>query len=73
MPKKQASNATEQSGKLADKMYHAEDYNKQDQLSQAFSITHEQVSDCYAEGTIDGAMENVAGKDIPLEGKGYEQ
>lgn len=30
------------------------------------ATTHEQVSDVYMEGTIDGVMNNVNGSDIPL-------
>ncbi|MCP8969226.1 YozQ family protein [Ectobacillus ponti] len=67
------ANNNQQSEKLADRMYDTSDYKKKDNMSQGFATTHEQVSDAYTEGTVDGVMENVAGKDIPLQRKGYEK
>ncbi|MBM7553811.1 YozQ family protein [Thalassobacillus pellis] len=44
---------------IADKMYEAADYEKQDRLSKGLADTHEQVSDTYMEGTIDGEIDQV--------------
>lgn len=49
------------------KQYDVSDYKKENEESDGLATTHEQVSDVYMEGTIDGVMENVNGKDIPLE------
>ncbi|QTN00258.1 DUF4025 domain-containing protein [Sediminibacillus dalangtanensis] len=45
--------------KVAEKMYDPSDYQKNDQLSKGMAVTHEQVSDDYTEGTIDGAIDEV--------------
>ncbi|WP_163536389.1 YozQ family protein [Gracilibacillus sp. YIM 98692] len=67
------------SEKVAEKMYDVEDYNSQDQTEKGLAITHEQVSDDYMEGTIDGKIDRTNkndeltshdGEDIPR--KGYE-
>jgi hypothetical protein len=49
------------------KQYDVSDYKNENEESEGLATTHEQVSDVYMEGTIDGVMENVNGKDIPLE------
>ncbi|HSU79907.1 MAG TPA: YozQ family protein [Candidatus Angelobacter sp.] len=49
------------------KQYDPSDYKKTSIESKGLATTHEQVSDTYTEGTIDGVMEDVNGKDIPLE------
>lgn len=61
----------QQSSKISDRQYDSQDYTKNDHLSKSFAVTHEQVSDTYTEGTVDGVMEDVAGKDRKLEQKGY--
>ncbi|MBS4172153.1 YozQ family protein [Bacillus sp. FJAT-49736] len=53
-------------GKIADKTYDPSDYKGNSELSKGLATTHEQVSDVYVEGTVDGVMEDVAGDDIPL-------
>ncbi|SDK06232.1 YozQ family protein [Sediminibacillus albus] len=45
--------------KVAEKMYDPSDYQKDDQLAQGLSITHEQASDNYTEGTIEGEIDQV--------------
>lgn len=72
MANKQQDELQTQSSNLSDKQYDPADYTKNDSLSQAFAVTHEQVSDTYTEGTVDGVMEDVAGKNIKLERKGYD-
>ncbi|WP_158737865.1 YozQ family protein [Alteribacillus sp. YIM 98480] len=43
----------------ADKTYHPSDYTSTDQSSKGLASTHEQVSDTYTEGTIDGSIDEV--------------
>ncbi|WP_077624890.1 YozQ family protein [Sediminibacillus massiliensis] len=45
--------------KVAEKMYDPFDYSKDDQVSHGLAVTHEQVSDDYTEGTIDGRIDDV--------------
>ncbi|SDM17113.1 YozQ family protein [Sediminibacillus halophilus] len=45
--------------KVAEKMYDPSDYQKKDPLSKGLAVTHEQVSDDYTEGTIEGAIDEV--------------
>ncbi|WP_226376806.1 YozQ family protein [Oceanobacillus halotolerans] len=45
--------------KVAGKMYDPSDYNRNDQASKGMAITHEQVSDDYTEGTIDGKIDEI--------------
>jgi hypothetical protein len=51
---------------LAGRTYEPADYNKKDELSQGLAMTHEQASDSLTEGTIDGKIDDVDGKDIDL-------
>ncbi|RXY99795.1 YozQ family protein [Fictibacillus sp. S7] len=68
----QKKNSKSNSEEVAKKNYEPSDYSSQSETDQGLAITHEQVSDDYMEGTIDGVMENVEGKDIPLQGKGHD-
>ena len=56
-----------QSTQLAGRTYESDDYQRKDELSQGLAMTHEQASDSLTEGTIDGTIENVDGKDIDLQ------
>lgn len=67
----------ESTKKVAEKKYDVSDYDRTDQLSKGMAITHEQVSDGYVEGTIDGKIDKTnedgglishEGKDIPRKG-----
>ncbi|MGD6967989.1 DUF4025 domain-containing protein [Rossellomorea vietnamensis] len=62
MDKKHKSPSTD----LAGRTYDVSDYKKSDELSQGLAMTHEQASDSLTEGTIDGKIENLEGKDIDL-------
>lgn len=62
MDKKLKSQSTD----LAGRTYDVSDYKKSDELSQGLAITHEQASDSLTEGTIDGKIENLEGKNIDL-------
>ncbi|WP_374719236.1 YozQ family protein [Parageobacillus toebii] len=54
---------------IAGKQYDPSDYERTDSLSSTLATTHEQVGDVYMEGTVDGVIEDVNGKDIPLSGQ----
>jgi hypothetical protein len=51
---------------IAGKSYEPSDYSRSSFVSNALATTHEQVSDAYVEGTVDGVMDDVNGRDIPL-------
>ncbi|GGB31607.1 DUF4025 domain-containing protein [Virgibacillus dakarensis] len=54
MPKNQKNKVDlEDSRKIAEKNYHPSFYQGKNQFEQGLAETHEQVSDDYAEGTID--------------------
>jgi hypothetical protein len=57
------------STKLAWRTYDTSDYQKKDNLSSGLATTHEQVSDTYMEGEIGAVIDDVKGKDIPLNSK----
>lgn len=57
---------------LAGSFYHPSYYQEKDTLSSGLAITHEQVSDTYAEGEAGAVIDDVNGKDIPIPKKGYE-
>ncbi|MGJ9381934.1 YozQ family protein [Salipaludibacillus sp. CF4.18] len=72
----------ENSDKVAEKSYEPEDYNRTDELSKGMTITHEQVSDTFTEGTVDGKIDDVEedgslkshnGEAIPREGYEYKK
>jgi len=46
------------SKKVADRMYDASDYHRNDEVSEGMATTHEQVSDVYMEGTIEREKED---------------
>ncbi|MDL4842674.1 YozQ family protein [Aquibacillus rhizosphaerae] len=67
----------EDTNKVAEKMYDNSDYEASDLIDMGTAITHEQASDDYTEGTIDGEIDSVnengglksdKGKEIPREG-----
>lgn len=65
--------ANQDSSKLANRYYTPEDYKKNDQLSSGLATTHEQVSDTYTEGEIRPVIDDVNGKDIEIERKGFDE
>jgi hypothetical protein len=72
MTEKNRKTENEKSAEVAEKMYEASDYKGSTDLEKGLATTHEQVSDTYVEGTVDGVMEDVAGEDIPLKREGYK-
>ncbi|MBM7716627.1 YozQ family protein [Siminovitchia sp. FSL H7-0308] len=52
--------------KLSGRQYKKEDEHGKDILSKGLAITHEQVSDVYTEGVIEGVIENENGENIAL-------
>lgn len=61
------------SSDLANRYYEPEDYKRKDQLSSGLATTHEQVSDSYMEGEIDGVIEDANGKNIKIDRKGFAE
>ncbi|WP_099157151.1 YozQ family protein [Virgibacillus ndiopensis] len=53
----------ENANKVAGKMYDVSYYDSKNQLDKGIAITHEQVSDDYMEGTIDGKIDEVDSND----------
>jgi hypothetical protein len=46
-----------ESMEAAGRSFYTGDYKKSDPVSSGFATTHEQISDTYAEGTIDDALD----------------
>ncbi|MEK4175102.1 YozQ family protein [Aeribacillus sp. FSL K6-1305] len=44
---------------IAGKIYTPNDYKSHSESSQGLAVTHEQVSDTFTEGTIDGEVDNI--------------
>ncbi|QXE02366.1 YozQ family protein [Terribacillus sp. DMT04] len=74
---KSKKRAQENANKVAEKQYDPSDYGATSEIDQGTAVTHEQVTDTYTEGTIDGHIDNVTkdgslknkqGKEIPREG-----
>ena len=65
MQKKSTSESTE----IAGRVYQPSDYEKKDQMSSGLATTHEQASDTLTEGEIGAVVDDVDGKDIPLNHK----
>ncbi|HEY4552020.1 MAG TPA: YozQ family protein [Bacillaceae bacterium] len=59
------------SSKIGGRTYHPSDSKDGSVLSSGLAMTHEQVSDAYVEGTIDGKLEDVKGTDIDLPDEGF--
>jgi hypothetical protein len=51
---------------IAGKQYAPSDEEASSFFASALAETHEQVSDVYAEGTVEAVIDNAEGKDIPL-------
>ncbi|OQP01664.1 YozQ family protein [Geobacillus sp. 44B] len=51
---------------IAGRQYEPSDEEESSFSASALAQTHEQVSDVYAEGTVEAVIDNVEGKDIPL-------
>ncbi|MRX71499.1 DUF4025 domain-containing protein [Bacillus lacus] len=58
--------------KLADRYFETDDYQRDDELSAGLAKTHEQVTDDYYEGTIEGKMERDNGETIDIPREGFE-
>ncbi|MBU9710932.1 YozQ family protein [Evansella tamaricis] len=77
MDKKNQEQRMENARKVAEKSYHVFDYTSHHESDKGLAITHEQVSDTYMEGTIDGKIDrlndndeltNHEGEEIPRKG-----
>lgn len=60
------------SSQLAGRTYNPSDYEREDILSNGLATTHEQSSDTFTEGTIDGKIERENGQSEDLPRKGFE-
>jgi hypothetical protein len=58
---------------IAEHSYQPEDYYSSNEVDQGLATTHEQVSDTFVEGTIDGEIDNIREKDIDLPKESYEK
>ncbi|WP_078552615.1 YozQ family protein [Bacillus alkalicellulosilyticus] len=58
---------------VATNSYEPSNYNSSNDIDQGLAMTHEQVSDAYVEGTIDGEIDEYRGKDIDLSRGGFEE
>lgn len=57
---------TKKSEQLAEKNYEPGDYKRNSNLSSGLATSHEQVSDTLTEGTVDGEIDEIDEKDVPL-------
>lgn len=64
-------NSQQASNEIAEKNYEANYYDSNDALEAGLAMTHEQVSDMYTEGTIDGEIDDLDAPDnqIPRQNK----
>ncbi len=60
MGKKENKNSV--SSQVAENSYDPSDYHSNNEVDKGLAITHEQVSDTYMEGTIDGEIDNLEEK-----------
>jgi len=56
---------------IAGKYYEPHYYNSNSEVESGIATTHEQASDTLVEGTIDGKIDNLQGKDKDIPRKGY--
>lgn len=54
---------TNASNEIAENSYDPSDYQSSKEVDKGLAITHEQVSDTYVEGTIDGVIDDLAKKE----------
>ncbi|UTR11676.1 YozQ family protein [Evansella sp. LMS18] len=59
--------------KVAEKSYQTEYYNSNDVTEKGLALTHEQVSDDYTEGTIDGKIDETDENGFLKESNGLEK
>ncbi|WP_134684470.1 YozQ family protein [Brevibacillus migulae] len=58
---------------IAQESYSVSDYASKQPVEQGLAVTHEQVSDDYMEGTNDGKIDEVEGKqNVEIPRTGYE-
>ncbi|WP_328701002.1 YozQ family protein [Aquibacillus kalidii] len=62
----------ENADKVAEKMYDPSDYQSNSERDKGFAITHEQATDNYTEGTIDGKIDDVDSNGQLKSSKGRE-
>lgn len=58
---------------IEDRTYRPEDYKGDTEFASGLAMTHEQVNDTLAEGTIDAKIEKINGNSQEIPRKGYEK
>ncbi|WP_237563659.1 YozQ family protein [Halalkalibacter okhensis] len=66
-------NSVKSSEDVAQNSYQPSDYQSTEEVEKGLAATHEQVSDAYVEGTIDGQIDNYEGEDLDLPKEGYQK
>ncbi|GAE33758.1 YozQ family protein [Halalkalibacter akibai] len=64
---------TPKANEVAEQSYQPEDYQSTNEVEKGLATTHEQVSDVYVEGTIDGKIDDYEGEDVALPRGNYEK
>lgn len=65
------TNNVNSSTKIAEKNYEPSDYQNKNELNAGLAVTHEQVSDSFAEGNSDAVIDNLEGKNVTIKRKGF--
>ncbi|MCL7746277.1 YozQ family protein [Halalkalibacter alkaliphilus] len=73
MANQKDKNSVKSSEGVAENSYQPSDYKSTEEVEQGLAATHEQVSDAYVEGTIDGQIDNYEGQDLDLSNEGYQK
>ncbi|GAE24690.1 hypothetical protein JCM9140_637 [Halalkalibacter wakoensis JCM 9140] len=71
--KQQDKNSYQSSEEVAANSYQPSDYKSSKEVEKGLAMTHEQVSDTYVEGTIDGQINDYEGQNIDLKQQSYEK
>jgi hypothetical protein len=61
------------SNKVAEKNYEPSDYKSKTELNAGLAVTHEQVSDTWAEGNSDAIIDDLNGKSERIPRTGYQK
>ncbi len=58
---------------IATNSYQPSDYQSAEEVDQGLAMTHEQVSDAYVEGTVDGNINEVHGEDFEPQREDFKE
>jgi hypothetical protein len=59
--------------KVAEKNFEPSDYTSNSALNKGLAVTHEQVSDTWAEGNSDAVIDDLDGENVKIQRKGYQK